>query len=102
MLPAPRHTLFPYTTALPICQTPAAFLQRASGCIFLHTTCSRSLLRRFLTAALLLHTKTNAYAFETPWRSEEHTSELQSREKRVCRLLHEKKESWSVLGSAEP
>src|SRR3984957_20980000 len=30
------------------------------------------------------------------FRSEEHTSELQSREKLVCRLLLEKKTSWSL------
>src|SRR5690606_41211086 len=31
------------------------------------------------------------YGPDSPWRSEEHTSELQSREKPVCRLLLEKK-----------
>src|SRR5690606_39725709 len=31
-------------------------------------------------------------------RSEEHTSELQSREKLVCRLLHEKKKSMQSSG----
>src|SRR5690554_7401219 len=33
-------------------------------------------------------------------RSEEHTSELQSRPHLVCRLLLEKKNSWSYLHSA--
>src|SRR5690606_40611842 len=35
----------------------------------------------------------SAYPFTADWRSEEHTSELQSRENLVCRLLLEKKKN---------
>src|SRR5690606_40126741 len=38
-----------------------------------------------------LHLPAARRARSSPLRSEEHTSELQSREKLVCRLLHEKK-----------
>src|SRR3712207_9498136 len=60
----PRSTLFPYTTLFR--STAAA----ASD--------SRTMARRVLMTGVL-------------WRSEEHTSELQSRQYLVCRLLLEKK-----------
>src|SRR5256886_3842636 len=37
-----------------------------------------------------------------PWRSEEHTSELQSQSNLVCRLLLEKKKDVSPIGDASP
>src|SRR5450432_4931609 len=57
----PRSTLFPYTT----------------------------LFRSFAVARLWPEVLSNAV--EPGWRSEEHTSELQSRSDLVCRLLLEKK-----------
>src|SRR2546422_6052530 len=74
----PRSTLFPYTTLFrsrqaarqPLLDThPANWLCRRSGCLNVF----RSATRRQLS------------------RSEEHTSELQSRLHLVCRLLLEKK-----------
>src|SRR5256885_7579857 len=62
----PRSTLFPYTTALPICRR------------------SRRGRRRRRRAA-------RRCAAARAWRSEEHTSELQSPCNLVCRLLLEKK-----------
>src|SRR5215475_15563256 len=59
----PRSTLFPYTT-----------LFRSSGRCRSRTWCQSCQAHR-----------------ATPRRSEEHTSELQSRENLVCRLLLEKK-----------
>src|SRR3712207_8622718 len=75
----PRSTLFPYTTlfrskdrhvpfALPTLETPADAVEA--------------------TAALVEGVASGAL---TPSRSEEHTSELQSRQYLVCRLLLEKK-----------
>src|SRR5690625_6094770 len=64
--PPPRSTLFPYTT----------------------------LFRSFSNAAVTSADITGYWALhnvETPLRSEEHTSELQSRGHLVCRLLLEKK-----------
>src|SRR5436309_7401242 len=67
--PPPRSTLFPYTTLFRSClhRVPRVAMRQRAG--------SRLLTR---SAASTL-------------RSEEHTSELQSRENLVCRLLLEKK-----------
>src|SRR2546429_4383535 len=71
----PRSTLFPYTTLFRSCNPFALQIARASP-LFCWLRCWRSSspCRRF--AAM---------------RSEEHTSELQSRLHLVCRLLLEKK-----------
>src|SRR3989442_2759640 len=68
----PRSTLFPYTTLFRSCSA-------LIGC----TACAR----RSVAAA----------ASESPRRSEEHTSELQSRPHLVCRLLLEKKKKQSAM-----
>src|SRR5438552_12173266 len=60
----PRSTLFPYTTLFRSC-SPASFCRAE---------------RRSRAGRRILH-----------WRSEEHTSELQSPDHLVCRLLLEKK-----------
>src|SRR5436309_5075381 len=74
MIPRPpRSTLFPYTTLFRSCST--SLILAASSvlrCISIARACST----RDADAAQ---------------RSEEHTSELQSRENLVCRLLLEKK-----------
>src|SRR2546422_1285737 len=66
----PRSTLFPYTTLF----RSLACLKRGIGVVFAGNVCEG--------VRLLL---------ETVVRSEEHTSELQSRLHLVCRLLLEKK-----------
>src|SRR5438445_1954440 len=63
----PRSTLFPYTTLF------------RSGCCF-----SMGQERSF------------PVRYSLPYRSEEHTSELQSRQYLVCRLLLEKKKKTSI------
>src|SRR5262249_61300017 len=63
----PRSTLFPYTTLF------------------------RSLPRVPQTEACVTPQKSAANLWPRPWRSEEHTSELQSLTNLVCRLLLEKK-----------
>src|SRR2546429_4063898 len=75
----PRSTLFPYTTLF-------RSLREQSGWL-LHWTCNsaQSRLRR---PPLL-----SSCASSTRIRSEEHTSELQSRLHLVCRLLLEKKKN---------
>src|SRR5258707_11074082 len=79
----PRSTLFPYTTLFrstsrPRQQFPGhsapAWAQRSSGVV------------RSLPAAIRYKARAGAEC-----RSEEHTSELQSRQYLVCRLLLEKK-----------
>src|SRR3712207_8333355 len=91
----PRSTLFPYTT-----------LFRSGGCIYLSTknkgtkgppTLGRSACpgRRLIYTKLpglpWSRSKRNSRSRFEPGRSEEHTSELQSRQYLVCRLLLEKK-----------
>src|SRR5438874_6285682 len=68
----PRSTLFPYTTLF------------------------RSPLEKVVFAALL-GTNTTSLASSIGSRSEEHTSELQSRRDLVCRLLLEKKNREQLL-----
>src|SRR5258707_11016046 len=89
----PRSTLFPYTT-----------LFRSFLCIKSHSSCrsqwpvsamrfQRWKINRRAASNNLM--KRNAQAF---WaRSEEHTSELQSRQYLVCRLLLEKKKKILLL-----
>src|SRR3712207_8354292 len=81
----PRSTLFPYTTlfrswsarrVFPVPPTPVSVTKRTSG------RCTRT-----VTAATSCA------------RSEEHTSELQSRQYLVCRLLLEKKKMLMFLSN---
>src|SRR5436309_11371921 len=89
MLPRPPiSTLFPYTTlfrslcmnyvisdqALPLLETDLFTAQQVAS---LKPIYGKDVYDRFIAA--------------NPFRSEEHTSELQSRENLVCRLLLEKK-----------
>src|SRR3712207_8886633 len=79
----PRSTLFPYPTLFR--SPPSHPLGRDRG---------RALRRRFSRrrrAGVLVRDVTNEGARERASRSEEHTSELQSRQYLVCRLLLEKK-----------
>src|SRR3989442_4909493 len=80
----PRSTLFPYTTLFRSCRSFSTFDSR-----FLSAFTSRS------TPCL-----SSSHVVGTPvmsCRSEEHTSELQSRPHLVCRLLLEKKKKQTHL-----
>src|SRR3712207_8019371 len=84
----PRSTLFPYTTLFRSCSGPPASLRTTLIIV------KDRALRRFLLVAstfLLLAGAWGAQASRGADRSEEHTSELQSRHYLVCRLLLEKK-----------
>src|SRR2546422_2018605 len=80
----PRSTLFPYTT-----------LFRSGGLRRLLQQVKREPLRRLAPdpgeLGELRHEILDDRHGELQWRSEEHTSELQSRLHLVCRLLLEKK-----------
>src|SRR3712207_8223899 len=92
----PRSTLFPYTTLFrsfgsekmcqhqPVHKPRALYWQYA----FLDWTVFRSR----LSLLYFVH----VYTFQATHRSEEHTSELQSRQYLVCRLLLEKKNNTST------
>src|SRR3712207_7527046 len=86
----PRSTLFPYTTlfrsksaikSLMVSVTPVVFV----NCIF-------SLNKLSIENSYISHITPHKVEKETV-RSEEHTSELQSRQYLVCRLLLEKKKT---------
>src|SRR5438067_7212110 len=84
MFPTPRSsTLFPYTTLFRsergLYRAPPHLLRDAR----------QLLLRRLFQA------RGDPFRVGFPHRSEEHTSELQSRFDIVCRLLLEKKKRWS-------
>src|SRR5436305_11080219 len=72
--PAPRSTLFPYTT----------LFRSSSGF-------PSASVRRSGRGAARMAWSTASHGFRSAARSEEHTSELQSRPQLVCRLLLEKK-----------
>src|SRR2546422_5154246 len=88
----PRSTLFPYTTLF---RSPWVAFVGASPRRFAHThhdRARRGTIRRMVRsvpASLILAERGGLGARRT--RSEEHTSELQSRLHLVCRLLLEKK-----------
>src|SRR5437870_7685055 len=73
--PPPRSTLFPYTTLF---RSPSGYSPLEDSSVRVH--------------ARQLRLKLHEY-FDGVGRSEEHTSELQSRGHLVCRLLLEKKKT---------
>src|SRR3989454_6563092 len=81
----PRSTLFPYTTLF---RSPGP-----PGAAYLATPRYRASLSNplLLEETLIRHPKLRLYVMHAGWRSEEHTSELQSPCNLVCRLLLEKK-----------
>src|SRR3712207_7460200 len=92
----PRSTLFPYTTLFRsgTVTNPFAGLPEFAGTSFANSTISRQqLLRPFPTYGDILTTNNDGKTWyhSGQVRSEEHTSELQSRQYLVCRLLLEKK-----------
>src|SRR3712207_8306470 len=89
--PPPRSTLFPYTT-----------LFRSSVMPYVVRTVIPAAAARSSSAGSLAAppstTARSDGAPVAPKRSEEHTSELQSRQYLVCRLLLEKKKALSPSG----
>src|SRR3712207_8502848 len=89
----PRSTLFPYTTlfrSLGLQQQSLGFVQR---CGTLCGRAGRAWGAEALSPTLAFCVPLSVLGGGGPWarRSEEHTSELQSRQYLVCRLLLEKK-----------
>src|SRR3712207_6918524 len=97
----PRSTLFPYTTLFRSGADPDTLAPRIAGVVLLVLRVAEpALLGRHVLAQALLRTASTRSVGMTQSsptgsasasvRSEEHTSELQSRQYLVCRLLLEK------------
>src|SRR2546428_5962817 len=89
----PRSTLFPYTTLFRS-QTWRASLSRTYGSQSMSDPLRTVLVRRPDASFGSADPKPWGYAAK---RSEEHTSELQSRSDLVCRLLLEKKKNTAAI-----
>src|SRR5690606_41834501 len=94
LLPPPRTTIFPYTTLFrsrPTVSVPRTSMRAGS----IRVTPS-SIRRRAMLPWWMRSSSASCSLLLTPRvsRSEEHTSELQSRENLVCRLLLEKKKKF--------
>src|SRR3712207_8839169 len=91
----PRSTLFPYTTLFRSRAVPFSHSSTAPEAALVDWACSTT--RQDCTESGTKTTSTATAAVIRPnrilraFRSEEHTSELQSRQYLVCRLLLEKK-----------
>src|SRR5690606_39990815 len=98
--PPPTPTLFPYTTLFRSCawarlrSHPGAAAMTASTPLHLSAEAPLRTIEAALLGALFLGV---VAMLSLPARSEEHTSELQSRENLVCRLLLEKKKHSRVV-----
>src|SRR3712207_8137328 len=90
----PRSTLFPYTTLFRSAQALISYAKRKGSTIILvgHVTKDGQIagpkVVEHMVDTVLYFEGDNSHLFR---RSEEHTSELQSRQYLVCRLLLEKK-----------
>src|SRR2546429_5930784 len=78
----PRSTLFPYTTL---------FRSLSNSIRSAVTGLARTLANEYAADGITVNNVCPGYTRRIHWRSEEHTSELQSRLHLVCRLLLEKK-----------
>src|SRR3712207_7139656 len=96
----PRSTLFPYTTLFRSASYAWDFGNgaTATGATASHTYAAAG----EYTVTLTVTDAAGATATTTKVRSEEHTSELQSRQYLVCRLLLEKKKKINKLTTALP
>src|SRR3989442_8626885 len=89
----PRSTLFPYTTLFRSLDAIIDLVRDVDGPGEIDGDVPAVEERSFKGAFLAPHEEG---AFEGAFRSEEHTSELQSRPHLVCRLLLEKKKNKSI------
>src|SRR3712207_9010753 len=94
----PRSTLFPYTTLFRS-RVPAALTSLLYICMFLLYSSCQDECERSLTYTLYepVYLTFDELRSSVARRSEEHTSELQSRQYLVCRLLLEKKKTLSAF-----
>src|SRR3712207_7326768 len=91
----PRSTLFPYTTLFRSIEPPKMFPASV-----MKIPSSRMRTRIDPTSKLVRVAKSRSLLWFVVLRSEEHTSELQSRQYLVCRLLLEKKKADNIRHTA--
>src|SRR3712207_7742664 len=90
----PRSTLFPYTTLFRSELTVDPAVAGADAAVLAAAIVNRHLENQAaLTHDANLERSVMLNSLKTRYRSEEHTSELQSRQYLVCRLLLEKKKN---------
>src|SRR5438270_2155229 len=85
--PPPRSTLFPYTTLFRSRLHRPRHAAKSRRCCL----CEGEMMTDPALIAAAVKARAAAYAPYSRFRSEEHTSELQSQSNLVCRLLLEKK-----------
>src|SRR3712207_7307915 len=95
----PRSTLFPYTTLFRSSSARRRSTSSTTSLVRLPESPSDQLLIQERRAASSSHLARIASAASVSFRSEEHTSELQSRQYLVCRLLLEKKNKSQSITS---
>src|SRR5436305_10320234 len=95
LLRPPRYTLFPYTTLF-----RSVMIRGAYGLISPGASMASRITSRMVSRAPLACVSAAA-STDAGMRSEEHTSELQSRPHLVCRLLLEKKKQYCSEQSSE-
>src|SRR5690349_22373303 len=89
----PRSTLFPYTTLFRSCLASWSAATRLGETFFSRLPPPTE---RISNASFALSFEPRSHSTKT-LRSEEHTSELQSRRDLVCRLLLEKKNTLDLI-----
>src|SRR3712207_7201007 len=92
----PRSTLFPYTTLFRSCSrirnTAGQILASVANQLAVVVNSNNECSQCHRSSPNTVHTRNPPYIVRSK-RSEEHTSELQSRQYLVCRLLLEKKKN---------
>src|SRR3712207_8346331 len=93
----PRSTLFPYTTLFRSIVNLIFLLFSFSTLLPYSTSCFTT--SKFINGSPPKKSISKFFLFPELARSEEHTSELQSRQYLVCRLLLEKKKTTIIFKS---
>src|SRR3712207_7763246 len=92
----PRSTLFPYTTLFRSVTDPVGVRATCPNCQVQSQFVEKQIVTYFTLYWIPL------FPMKQGFRSEEHTSELQSRQYLVCRLLLEKKKSLRIAALRSP
>src|SRR3712207_7347012 len=95
----PRSTLFPYTTLFRsgVARLPGSLATRYLGCAVFFALATQLLFAVDSLVSLVPVVFLSGLAIAPVLRSEEHTSELQSRQYLVCRLLLEKRNQQEAV-----